>query len=296
MGDILAHYHLHNYKARCAIALTSETTREAQRRHGLDPLTTIAVGRAISTSALLASTLKKGREYVHCSFSGENGPLHRVIGECNGDGHCRGYASPSTLVATLAEGEPVPLSVGEALGGAGNLTVTRGSPVVDSMPYQAIIALYNGEIAADVAKYLTESEQIPSAVAAGVKLSTKGEVISAGGILVQKLAGTDLAEQVLIDLEQKMKSDLHLTERLARGETLDQIVEFLQGGKEGFGLLQTRPLAFQCSCSREKMAHAFSVLGEKELKDIERDIGRLEMRCHYCATTQTFQLAELIKH
>ena len=81
MADVLAHYHLYNYKARCAIAITTDTTREAQRRHGLDPLTTIAVGRAISCSALLASTLKRGREYVHCSFSGEGGPLHKVIGE-----------------------------------------------------------------------------------------------------------------------------------------------------------------------------------------------------------------------
>lgn len=296
MTDSLVHYHLHDYKARCAIALTTDIVRDAQRRHGLDPLTTIAVGRAISCAALLASILKKGREYFHCSFIGEGGLLQKVVGECNGDGHCRGYASPARIGDVLPEGGHVPESVGEALGGAGRLSVTRGVPQEDALPYNAVIALHNGEIATDIAKYLTDSEQIPSAVAAGVKLSSKGEVLAAGGVLVQKLAGTDLSDQVLKDLEHKMSSELHLTDRLARGETPEQIVAFLQGGKQGFGLLTTRDIKFQCSCNRQKMADAFAALGEKELREIEREIGILEMRCHYCSTKQEFQLAELIKH
>lgn len=296
MTDSLVHYHLHNYKARAAIALTTDIVKDAQRRHGLDPLTTIAVGRAISCAALLASVLKKGREYFHLSFTGEGGLLHKVVGECNGEGHCRGYTSPARIADVLAPGQAVPLSVGEALGGAGRLSVTRGDPREDGMPYNAVIALFNGEIATDVAKYLTESEQIPSAVAAGVKLNAKGEVISAGGVLVQKLAGTDLSDHVLKELEHKMAKELHLTDRLAKGESPEQLVEFLQGGKEGFGLLTTREIKFQCSCSRQKMADAFSALGEKELREIEREIGMLEMRCHYCSTKQEFQLAELIKH
>lgn len=296
MTDSLVHYHLHHFKARAAIALTTEIVRDAQRRHGLDPLTTIAVGRAISCAALLASVLKKGREYFHCSFIGEGGPLQKVVGECNGDGHCRGYASPSRLVDVLTAGMPIPQSVGEALGGAGRLSVTRGLPQEDAQPYNAVIALFDGEIATDVAKYLTESEQIPSAVAAGVKLSPDGEVLAAGGVLVQKLAGTDLSDQVLKDLEYKMAHELHLTERLARGETPADLIEFLQGGKEGFGLLTSRPIEFRCTCSRQKMADAFAAISEQELREIQRDTGMLEMRCHYCSTRQEFQLAELIKH
>ena len=296
MTDSLVHYHLYEYKARAAIAETTEIVREAQQRHGLDPLTTIAVGRAISCAALLASVLKKSREYFHCSFTGEGGLLHKIVGECNGEGHCRGYASPARLADVMQPGQTVPLSVGDALGGAGRLSVTRGDPREDGSPYNAVIALFNGEIATDIAKYLTDSEQIPSAVAAGVKLDHSGRVLSAGGVLVQKLAGTDLSDQVLKDLEFKMAKELHLTDRMAKGETHEQIIQFLQGGKDGFGLLTSREIKFQCSCSRHKMADAFAALGEKELREIEKEIGLLEMRCHYCSTKQEFQLAELIKH
>ena len=53
MSDTLAHYHMFDYRARCAVAVTTEIVREAQRRHDLDPITTIAVGRAINETALL---------------------------------------------------------------------------------------------------------------------------------------------------------------------------------------------------------------------------------------------------
>src|SRR5690606_42101328 len=56
----------------------------------------------------------------------------------------------------------------------------------------AIAALENGEIATDMARYLTDSEQVPSAVAAGVKLDKDGNVLGAGGILVQDRKSTRL--------------------------------------------------------------------------------------------------------
>src|SRR5262249_32715133 len=135
---------------------------------GLDPITTIAFGRAVSCVALLASTLKQGKEYVHASFTGR-GLIERVVAECNGDGECRGYVSPPRVLEDQPAGTEAPESVGEAMGGAGLLSVTRGKPG-DKSPYNAVIELQSGEIATDVARYLTDSEQIPSAVAAGVKL------------------------------------------------------------------------------------------------------------------------------
>jgi molecular chaperone Hsp33 len=257
-----------DYRARCAVAVTTEITREAQRRHGLDPVTTIAVGRAITCAALLASTLKEGNEYVHCSFNGK-GVLQKVIGECNGDGHCRGYAAPARLLDMLGEGQAVPESVGEAMGHAGVLTVTRGK-AGEMHPYTAVINFLNGEIASDVARFLTESEQVPSAVAAGVKLGPDGAVLGAGGVLVQRLGGADLDERALADLETRLRDELHVSER--------------------------RALSFACSCSREKMASALFALGEAEVRKIQAEQGKLEVRCQYCATAHTFRVEELLTH
>lgn len=292
-SDSLSHYHMFDFRARAAVAVTTETVREAQRRHGLDPITTIAVGRAISCAALLASTFKQGKEYVHCSFAGV-GLLTKVVAECNGDGECRGYASPPRIMEDQEEGTPVPDTVGEAMGGAGMLTVTRGRPGEQS-PYHAVLELQTGEIAADIARYLSDSEQIPSAVAAGVKLSPKGEVLAAGGVLVQRLGGAALEEAVLSTLESKMRSQLDLSDRLARGEDAQAVIKFLAGDDPKWGLLTTRGLGFKCTCSRDRMAATLMGLGEDQLQSIQEDVGLIEVRCQYCADSHSFQMAELIR-
>lgn len=292
MTDKLVHYHMFDFKARAAVALTTETVREAQRRHGLDPLTTIALGRAISCTALLASTVKQGKEYVHTSFVG-TALINKVIAECNGDGDCRGYVTPPRILEGAPEGTEAPETVGEAFGVGGLLTVTKGYPG-DKAPYNAMTEIETGEIASDVARYLTYSEQVPSAVAAGVKLSPTGEVISAGGVLVQRLGNAALGDSVISGLEEKLASQLNLTDRLSQNQDPDALIAFLAGGDKQFGKLMTRELRFKCTCSRERMAGALMTLGEDELKSIQEEIGGIDARCPYCATTHSFRLAELM--
>lgn len=296
MSDVLVHYHLYDYRARAVVAISTATTREAMTRHDLDPMTTIAMGRAISCTAMLASILKVSTEYILCNFAGQGGLISKVVAECNGLGNVRGYVSPHQIATMMQPGDQVPASVGAAMGnGAGTLSVTRAIPG-SGHPYTAICALMNGEIAADVARYLTESEQIPSAVAAGVKLDGNGKVLVAGGVLVQKLAGTDLDDKVIADLEYRMSCELNLTERLLRGETADDIARFLNHGAEGYGVLTTRPLQFKCTCSRERMSATLSSLGEPELRRIKEETGHLEVKCPYCSDVQVFKIEELIQH
>lgn len=293
MPDSLSHYHLFDFKARGAVAIVTEITREAQKRHGLDPIATIALGRAFASTALLASSLKLDHEFISCSF-GAQGLLSKVVAECNGAGHCRGYAHPGQIMEGQAAGTQVPASISQALG-AGLLTVTRGR-LGEAEPYRGVIDLVSGEIAEDVARYLAESEQIPSAIAAGVKLAQDGSVIAAGGVLVQRLGGADLSEEVLSRLERVLAS-MGLSDRLARGETPEALMEMLQGSDAGaWGLLSTRPLVFKCTCSRAKMAAALATLGEAQIKEIEADVGHLEARCPFCADTQHFKSTDFLMH
>jgi molecular chaperone Hsp33 len=286
---------MYDYRARCAVAVTTQITRDAQRRHNLDPLTTIAFGRAVSCAALLASTLKVGHEYVLCNFASNEGPLQKVVAECNGQGDCRGYVSPPQIGLVLEAGDVIPASVGEAFGGTGLLTVTRGQPGQPGR--NAVCEFLHGEIASDMARFLTESEQIPSAVAAGVKLSAEGEVLAAGGVLFQKLGGVDLDDKAIGDVEHRMaKSELELSERIFRGESTDALVAYLQGAGGGFGLLMQKPLQFRCTCSREKMMAALMALGQEECSKILEETGKLEMRCTYCGDTHNFRLDELTVH
>ncbi len=292
--DQLVHYHMFDYSARGVVIVTTDTVREAQKRHQLDPVTTIALGRALTSIAMLASTLKSGKSYIHGVFSGE-GPLKKVVAECNGDGECRGYTAPSQMASVISKSSAMPDSIGAAMGHSGTLTITHGSPGLTNS-YQAISKLENGEIAADVARYLSDSEQIPSAVAAGVKLSATGEVLSAGGVLVQRLGGAELGDSELSLIESRLATGLHISDRIAGGETPDQIMRFLQGTDGNFGQLLVRDIRFHCGCSQEKMMGALSAISESELRKIEEETGGIEVRCHYCNTARSFRLEQLLRH
>jgi molecular chaperone Hsp33 len=246
---------------------------------------------------LLASTLKKANEYIHGTISGD-GVLKRVVAECNGAGDCRGYTAPFTLVSVLGQREgsqdsKVPESVGEAIG-QGRLTVTKGS-YGEGTPYAAIVDLATGEIAADFARFLTESEQIPSAVAAGVKLNHKGQVISAGGILVQRLGGAVVSDDELKGLGDKI-SKINLSDRIALGESAEDLIKYMQDTQEAWGLLAQRELRFKCTCTREKMALTAMGLGPAELENLISEVGKIEVNCAYCSSSQQFNLSELAKH
>lgn len=292
MSDYLKHFQMYDFRARCVIVSTKDLLCTLKERHGLDPLTTIALGRALSCTAMLASTLKHEIEYVSCTWAG-NGILERVYAECNGAGDCRGYTRPETVAEQLEIEELQPETVSEVLGKEGTLTVVRGRRDGISTPYTAVSEFLNGEIAADMARYFAESEQIPSAVAAGVKLSPTGEVLASGGVLIQRIAGTNLEEEIIQGLEERMSVDLKLSDRLAAGATHNEILKFLHQGATKHELLLERNLQFRCTCSRDRMSSALMMLGEDQIKQIQDEFGKIEARCPYCAATENFRLEEL---
>lgn len=67
---------------------------------------------------------------------------------------------------------------------AGTLAVVRTQPL-SPQPYTGTVEITSGEIAEDLAVYMSESEQTNSAVALGVQISPTGDVAAAGGYLIQ---------------------------------------------------------------------------------------------------------------
>lgn len=293
MINEVVHYQLMNGRARAVIVLNTEITKEAVARHGMDPIATIALGRALACVAALASTLKQAHEYVQLIIDG-GGPLGKIVVDCNGEGHCRGYTTIKQLKTVISDAENLPGSVGEAVGTDGILVLTRGRAGVRE-PYKTIAELANGEIATDVARYLLESDQIPSALAAGVHINTEGEVLGSGAVLVQQLGGQLLEEKELDALEARMNK-LNISDRIARGETADQIIAYVSGDDDSVELLGRKTLSFECGCSKEKMANALHALGKEELESILRDIGKIEATCPYCGVAHQFQIHELLNH
>ncbi len=268
---------------RALACVTTGLVNEAARRHGAYPTASAALGRALSGAALMGALLKIGQR-VAMKFEG-NGPLRKIIVEADSNGAVRGFVGVPEVHMVNAAGK---LDVGGALGRAGFLTVTKDLGLKE--PYKGMVQLYTGEIAEDIAYYLTESEQIPSAVGLGVFVETDNRVSASGGFLVQSLPPGD--EEVIDKLMERINRMPPVSRLLLEGKTPEQLLDKMFEGIP-YMTLEKRKLAFKCTCSREKVERVLISMGAGELADIMRRDGGTEVTCEFCREVYPFSRADL---
>ncbi len=257
--------------------------REACGRHRTSPTASVALGRALAGGALMGAMLK-GEQRVALKFEG-NGPLAKLLVEARSDGSVCGYAgNPGADLPPKGER----FDVAGALGRAGLLTVTKDLRLKE--PYKGVVPLYSSEIAEDLAYYLTESEQIPSAVGLGVLLGPDLDVPAAGGFLIQALPPSDA--KAVEAISTRIRSLPSLGELLRDGKAPEEILAILFGDIH-FEILEKRPVFFRCTCSRERMEEALAALGPEELARLAADDQGAEVRCEFCGETYRFERDEL---
>jgi molecular chaperone Hsp33 len=274
---------------RALACATTGLALEGARRHGTLPTASAALGRALTAGGLLGALLKTGQR-VALKFEG-NGPLRKIVVEAESTGAVHGYVAVPEVNMIRPDGK---LDVAGALGKAGLLTVTKDLRMRE--PYTSTVQLVSSEIAEDVAYYLTESEQIPSAVGLGVFVDAEGIPASAGGFLVQALPQAD---PELLDLLMERIAALPPLSRLfLDGATPEDLLARLFEGIP-YRTLEKRELAFVCSCSREKIDRVLISLGGEELADIIEREDSVAVTCEFCREVYTYskeQVEELRRH
>jgi molecular chaperone Hsp33 len=254
--------------------VATQLVREAARRHGAFPTAAAALGRSLMGAVLLAAGAKD-EETVQLQFRGD-GPLRSLTVIADAAGRVRGFAGDPSAHPPPRDGK---LNVAAALG-RGVLAVVRYHPSWRE-PYTGVVPLVSGEIAEDLAHYLNESEQKPSAVALGVYIDACGEVEAAGGFLVQALPGSD--DETLARLERTIHSIGRPSQLVRAGVRADDWIDRLLEGI-GSGERQRTHPAFFCRCDRDRVRQAVVLLGRNELHEIARSGEELEVRCEFCAS------------
>lgn len=151
----------------------------AREIHGLAPTAAAALGRTLCGASMLGELMKEEDASLTIRVNG-GGPIGSVIAVSDCDGNVRGYVTePKTDLPLRPDGK---LNVGGAVGTDGMLTVSRDIGLKE--PYVGSTELVTGEIAEDLAQYMVESEQIPSAVGLGVLVDTDRTIKAAGGFIV----------------------------------------------------------------------------------------------------------------
>ncbi len=270
-------------KARWVAVRTTDTVEEARRRHGMSPVATAALGRLMTGTLILASSLK-GDESITLRLLG-NGPLKGVVAVGDAQGKVRGYVQEPLVDLPLKDSGK--LDVGSAVG-IGELAVSRS--LQNGEVYTGMVPMVSGEIAEDLVQYLLTSEQIPSAMLLGVLIAKDYHVAGAGGLLIQPLPGATEGDIQAIE-SQLGCLDTGISELVAQSQSIDEMLDRLMG-QLPYQVLERRAVGFSCSCSKERLSDTLVSIGKKEITNLISD-GKAEMVCHFCNEHYPFTLEEL---
>ena len=278
-------------RVRVAACDTTATVEELRRIHDPSPVTAAAVGRVATGALLLASMLEKvtGREPMVTIEIDGGGPAGRLLATASPRGWVRAMvANPLATADSKINGK---LNVAGVVGTAGELVVTRDPGIGE--PYRGVVPLVAGEIAQDLARYLLDSEQTPSAVLLGVHVVPAGKVGHAGGLMVQLLPG--VSDEEAEELSARVRGLGAVTSQMAAGAGPMAWIESLS--VEDLTVLGQNPVRFFCGCSESRVETALLLLGADEVRSmIEADPdGPTVLSCGFCRKEYAVSTATLLR-
>jgi molecular chaperone Hsp33 len=268
---------------RAFVATTTAMVNEARRRHDTWPTVTAALGRALTGAALLSATLKDEGESITLRIAGD-GPVGTITCDADEQGQVRGYARNPHVDLETKNGK---FDVAGVVG-PGYIHVTR--QLILEGTYTGTSEIISGEIAEDLAYYLSKSEQTPSAVSLGVRVAPDGSVTAAGGILLQLLPATGEGDRE--QLEVNLKAMGAVSKAVEDGMSPEQILATVMAGIP-YKVLQQRDLHFACRCSRERAFGTLASLPADDLAHLIHEDGQAELHCQFCNEKYLFAREEL---
>lgn len=284
MKDYLIKATAFDGKVRAYAVRSTETVEEARRRQDTWATASAALGRTITITAIMGAMMK-GEDSNTIKIEG-GGPIGAIIADGNAKGHVRGYVTnPHVDFETNAKGK---LDVARAVGTTGSLNVVKDLGLKDY--FTGEVPIVSGEISEDFTYYFATSEQVPSAVGAGVLVNTDHTIKAAGGFIVQVMPGAD--EEVIERLEEQIQAFPAISTLIEEGYTPEQLLELLFKDAD-LKIHESMPIEFRCKCSKERLGQAVSGLGNEEIQSMIDEDGGAHATCHFCNEEYSFTVEEL---
>lgn len=264
---------------------TRELTERARQIHKTLPVVTAALGRTLAAASMMGNALKSEGASLSIQVRG-GGPVGAIVAISDSEGNVRGYAEhPQVDLPLRSDGK---LDVGAAVGCDGTLTVIKDLHMKE--PYIGSVQLLGGEIAEDIAQYFVESEQIPTACALGVLVGRDQSVRCAGGYLIQLLPGA--GEDIISKVEAGVYAAGAVTKLLTANDDPEAMLRTVLSDFE-LEVLETAPVAYHCTCSRDRVERALLSLGAEELQQLIDEQGQAELTCQFCDQVHRFSGEDL---
>ena len=264
---------------------STDIVKRMEEIHKTSAVVSAALGRMLTASQLMASTLKSASDTITIRIKAD-GPIGLITVACDGRGHCKGYVENNVVEIPLRRDGK--LDVGSAVGRNGQLYVVKDIGMKE--PYVGSIPLESGEIAEDITAYYAYSEQIPTVCALGVLVNPDLSIKCAGGYLLQLLPGATEEEISLV--ENNIKNIPSITNFFESGHDVYDIINTVMDGFNP-SILDETDVKYQCDCSRERVKKALISIGIKDLEMLRDEEDQIEMGCQYCDAKYYFTKKDL---
>lgn len=219
------------------------------------------LGESLVASVLMSSTLKfEGT--LSLQAQGE-GPLRTLMAECSHDRHIRGLArfdAPAAAESGL-----------NALLGQGRMAITITPN--KGQRYQGVVPREHDALAECLEDYFQRSEQIDT------RLFLFADEQRSAGLLLQRLPGSTETDNDLWERVSQLAATVTEEELLSLDS--ETILHRLFHEEE-VRVFDSEPVAFRCSCSRERTLGALVSIGKEECYSILEEQGSIDMDCQFC--------------
>ena len=258
-----------------------------KEKHQTQASSTVALGRTLIASQILAAN-EKDQTKITVKVLGTSS-LGAIITVADTGVMSRLCTESRCRYQKTATGEVL---VGPFVGQGEFLVITDYGT---GNPYNSMTPLISGEIGEDLAFYLTESQQTPSAVGLNVLLDENDKVKVAGGFLVQVLPGAKEAE--IARFEKRIQEMPAISKLLESDDHIEALLAAIYGD-EPYKRLSEEEIRFQCDCSKERFMNALATLPKADLEEMRDQDQGAEIVCQFCQTAYHFDqndLEELIR-
>ena len=285
MKDKITNFLAYNGRIAIACIETTNMVEEARKIHDLSPVSTAALGRLLTITAIMASEMKNEKDKITIEVKG-NGQIGSMLTVANNKPEIKGYVQNPYVDIPLNEFEK--LDVGGAVGNSGYIHVIKDIGLKE--PYIGVSNLTSGEIADDFTNYFVNSEQRQAAIALGVLVDKNG-VRKAGGYLITPMP--DATDEDITKLENGIFEAGAISKMLDENLSLIDIAKKVTKDKNIKIIEDCKIPIYKCDCSKEKMSNALISIGKKELENIIKEDEKAELICHFCNKKYNFNKQEL---
>jgi len=271
MSDSLQRFLLEGTPVRGEIVRLDATWRAVlERREYPEPLERL-LGEMMAAGALLSATLKFDGALI-MQMQGE-GPVRLLVVE---------VTSEHTLRATAKWEGDIESGGIRSLLGNGKFVITI-APESGKQAYQGVVSLDGNTVSEVLEHYMAKSEQLDT------RLWLASDQSKAGGMLLQRLP-----EHPEYDEDAWIRATT-IGETITKQELLTlparDIVHRLYH-EEDIRLFEERPMAFRCSCTRDRVTAMLRLLGREEVQSILTERDHVEVACEFCGRQYVFDAVD----